>query len=201
MSKIPLAGTRTLPLALAFALAACSGEPVAPAYDASAPLPDASLYHVEAAWTSDAGTPAALAGLRGAPVVLAMGYTSCGYACPMIVQDMKKIASRLPEGTRAHYVLVSMDPERDTPEALRAFRGAHDLGDDWTLLTGSPGDVRTLAALLGVRYRPEAGGAIAHSNVITVLDRDGVVAAQQEGLGSDPSAAVAALREALGVSS
>jgi protein SCO1/2 len=192
--------TRAL-LTLAFALAACSGEPGAPTHDMNAPLPDASLYQVEAAWTSDAGTPAALADLRGAPVVLAMGYTSCGYACPMLVQDMKKIASRLPEGTPAHYVLVSMDPERDTPGALRAFRDAHSLGDDWTLLTGSPGDVRTLAALLGVRYRPEADGAIAHSNVVTVLDRDGVVAAQQEGLGSDPSAAVAAIEEAFRVSS
>ncbi|HLT46218.1 MAG TPA: SCO family protein [Rubricoccaceae bacterium] len=185
-------------LALALTLAACDAGPDVPAYDFDAPLPEASLYQVEAAWTSDAGTPAALADFRGTPVVLTMGYTSCGYACPMLVQDMKKIASSLPEGTPARFVLVSMDPERDTPEALRAFRAAHDLGDDWTLLTGSAADVRTLAALLGVRYRPEAGGAIAHSNVITVLDRDGVVAAQQEGLGADPGTAAAALQQALG---
>jgi protein SCO1/2 len=128
-----------------------------------------------------------------------MGYTSCGYACPMLVQDMKKIASRLPEGTPARYVLVSMDPERDTPEKLRAFRDAHGLGDDWTLLTGTAEDVRTLAALLGIRYRPEESGAIAHSNVVTVLDRDGVVAVQQEGLGTDSTPAVAAIQRALGL--
>lgn len=190
---------RFLLLALPLVLAACDAAPAAPPYDFGAPLPEASLYQVDAAWTTDAGTPTALSNLRGTPVVLAMGYTSCGYACPMLVQDMKAIARALPDGAAARYVLVSMDPGRDTPEELRAFREAHALGDEWTLLTGAADDVRTLAALLGVRYRPEEGGAIAHSNVITVLDRDGAVAVQQEGLGGDPTAAAAAIQEALGL--
>ena len=183
--------------ALTLLLAACDAGPAAPAYDFSAPLPAASLYQVDAPWTTDDGTTTTLADLRGTPAVIVVGYTSCGYACPLLVQDMKNIAARLPDGAPVRYVLVSMDPERDTPAKLRAFRDAHDLDADWTLLTGSAEDVRTLAALLGVRYRPDEDGAIAHSNVVTVLDADGVVVARQAGLGADPAPAVAALRTAL----
>jgi hypothetical protein len=54
-----------------------------------------------------------------------------------------------------------------------------------------------LAGLLDVRYRPEDGGQISHSNVIHALDADGLPVARQEGLGADPGPAVAALEEAL----
>lgn len=188
--------THFLSLTLAVAMAGCTGAPSAPDYDYDAPLPDASLYQVDAAWTTDAEAQTTLADLRGTTVVMTMGYTSCGYACPMLVQEMKGIARLLPEGSPVHFVLVSMDPERDTAERLRQFREAHGLEGDWTLLVGQASDVRTLAALLEIRYRNDEDGAISHSNVITVLDRDGVIAARQEGLGADPASTVAAIQEA-----
>ncbi len=183
-------------LLVALGLAACATPPGADdaiPYDSSAPLPETSLYGVPSAWQTDAGEPATLDALRGQPVLVAMVYAHCGTACPFIVRDMKRIGDEAGvEGLR--YALVSLDPERDSPEGLRAFRAAHNLGDEWTLLRGEAADVQTLAALLSVRYRPDADGTIAHTNRITLLDADGTVVTRQDGLGTDPSPAVAALR-------
>ncbi len=176
---------------LAVALSACQSA----APPVTGPLPESSVYRVDAAWTTDAGTPFALADLRGEPVAIAMVYTSCGTACPLIVRDMKALGEAA--GTPLRYVLVSIDPETDTPERLHAFREGHALGDEWTLLRGTPSDVQTLAAVLGVRYRTDPNGMIAHSNLITLLGSGGDVVARQEGLGTDPASTVAALRTAL----
>ena len=170
-------------------------ELVPASYDASAPLPDASLYAFDAAWTTDTGATLHLVDLRGRPVVMAMVYAHCAYACPRIVQDMKELGAQLPEGHDARYVLVSLDPERDTVEQLQSFREGFGLDESWTLLRGEARDVRTLAALLGVRYRAEADGQISHSNIITILDRDGQIAVQQEGLDTEATEATRALHD------
>jgi protein SCO1/2 len=49
------------------------------------------------------------------------------------------------------------------------------LDDHWLVMRASPADVRTLAVLLGVSYRQLPSGDFDHSNIITVLDTDGVV--------------------------
>jgi cytochrome oxidase Cu insertion factor (SCO1/SenC/PrrC family) len=54
--------------------------------------------------------------------------------------------------------------------------------------------MRTLAAVLDVRFRPDAGGEIAHSAVIVVVDRDGAIRHRQAGLTGDPAPLVAAVR-------
>ena len=189
----------TLLLATVLGMAACSHEAAPPAFDTSASLSETSIYLMGANWTSDAEQTVQLADFRGRPVALSMIYTSCGHACPMIVSDMKKIVRGLPEDAPVQYVLVSLDPERDTPERLRDFREAHDLGDEWTLLRSEDMDVRTLAALLDVRYRFEADGNIAHTNRITLLDSGGEIIGRQEGLGVDPASSISIFQEAAGL--
>ena len=181
-------------LALPLLLTACASQGTQT--EPLAPLSETSLYLVDTEWTSDAGTPVALADFQGRPVALAMVYASCGTACPTLVRDMQAMGEASGEDDLA-YVLVSLDPERDSPMHLRMFRDAYALGDDWTLLTGTPEDVQTLAALLGVRYREEPDGSIAHSNLITLLGRGGDVAARHEGLAADPGPALAAFHRAL----
>ncbi len=175
-------------------LAAC--EPAPTAFDFDAPLSETSIYQHDAVWQTDAEDSLALADFRGGPVVLAMVYADCGTACPLIVQDMKRIGKAAGD-VPLRYVLVSLDPERDTPERMRSFRHMHAIGEGWTMLRGSEDDVQTLAAILGVRYRPDSDGAIAHSNIISLLDAHGDVVVQQEGLGLDPAPAVAALHASL----
>ena len=75
------------------------------------------------AWTDMDGKPVLLRSLRGKPVALAMVYTSCTTACPLIVADLKRIEAALsPEARgRVWFALFSFDSERDRPEALKAF--------------------------------------------------------------------------------
>ncbi|KPD23790.1 SCO family protein [Idiomarina zobellii] len=55
--------------------------------------------------------------------------------------------------------------------------------DSWVFLHGEDQDIRTLATVLGVRYRKRPDGDFDHSNLITVLDKNGVIEHRVEGLG------------------
>ncbi|MEX0892424.1 MAG: SCO family protein [Gemmatimonadota bacterium] len=166
-----------------------AGEPLAPASDMS-------LYHLDAVWTDQHGQERTLASLAGRPQAVAMVYTHCSAACPQLVLDLMRLEAAAPAGSLG-LVLVSIDPARDTPERLGAFAAKAGLDPErWTLLTGTDGHVRALAALLGVQYR-QAGEDFNHSNVISLLDAGGVVAHRQEGLAADNSATVAALEKLL----
>lgn len=154
-----------------------------------------SLYQLEATYTGDDGRLVALGQLRGRPVVLAMFFASCTYACPMIVADMTRIRDGLPADLRerAALVLVSFDTKRDTPEALQRYRKDRGLNKQWTLLHGDDGAVRELAALLGVKFKQEADGQFAHSNIISILNAEGEVVHQRAGLKGGLEDATAAL--------
>jgi protein SCO1/2 len=146
---------------------------------------DRSIYQLDATWTTDAGQPFKLGELRGRPIVLAMFFTSCGYACPRIVSDMAQIRQTLPRAVRdrAVFVLVSFDDERDTVAALHSYRELHELGaQNWILLRGAPGEIRELAAVLGVSYKKDALGQFSHSNLITILNTEGEIIHQRAGL-------------------
>ena len=154
-----------------------------------------SIYQIEATWTDDAGGPARLNSLQGRPVVLAMFFTNCVSACPVIVSNMLRVQEALPGKLRAkaRFVLVSFDSERDTPAELRLYRERMGLGADWELLHGRPDDVRELAMVLGVKYAKDNRGQFAHSNLITVLNPEGEIAFQLAGLKSDISAVARAV--------
>ena len=95
---------------------------------------------------------------------------------------------------RTRFVLVTFDPGTDTPERLRAL--AAERGMDlsrWSLVRGADGDVRALATVLGVQYSRVGPRDFTHSNVITVVDPQGVVARQVEGLRQPVDAAARAI--------
>lgn len=181
--------------------ALCAGEPT-PACCAAdmstaktAPVSDRSIYQLDATWTNDAGESVNLAMLRGHPVVLAMFFANCEYACPIIVNDMERIHDALPTDARpqTQFVLVSFDSKRDTPSALKAYRARMQLPANWTLLHGAPDDVQELAMLLGVKYRQDARGQFSHSNLITVLNSKGEIVHQRSGLQGEVTSAARAV--------
>ncbi len=146
-----------------------------------------SLYTLNSLWTSDVGREVKLEVLRGRPQVIALFFTSCEHSCPLIVADMKAIEKALPRGVRekVDFLLVSIDPERDTPEALRAFRAKHELPTErWTLLRGSAEATRQLAGLVGFNYQPGSPTQYAHSLLISVLNASGEIVYQQSGIGN-----------------
>jgi protein SCO1 len=146
------------------------------------PLPGTSIYNLTSSWTNQDGKRATLEPLRGAPVVIAMGYTRCKDICPMIVADMVAIEDRAKEASLKgiHFAFFSLDSAMDTPERLTAYAKDHGLDRaHWTLYQGDDKAVRELAAALGVRYRRDASGGFDHSAIITILDADGRIVAQQ----------------------
>lgn len=162
---------------------------------ATTPLSGRSIYQLDSSWTNDTGKAVQLAGFRGRPVVLAMFFSSCEYACPLIVSDMKRLRDLLPAETRAQtlFVLVSFDTARDTPAALKAYRGRMALDDGWTLLHGDETSVQDLAMVLGVKFKQDARGQFSHSNLITVLNNNGEISYQRTGLSGDVSEAAKAV--------
>lgn len=157
---------------------------------------DQSLYKLDAIWTSDVGREVKLEVLRGRPQVIALFFTNCEHSCPLIVADMKAIDRALPQGVRekVDFLLVSIDPERDTPEMLRAFRQKHELPTErWTLLRGTPEATRDLAARVGFNYQPGSPTQFAHSLLISIANDSGEIVFQQAGVGRPKEDAVAAL--------
>lgn len=146
---------------------------------------DRSLYNLDSLWFSDQGKQIHLGVLRGRPQVVAMFFTRCEFSCPVIVANLKQIEAALPPEVRAKtdFLLISFDAERETVDTLHAYRLRQKLPNEhWTLLKGKPEDVRELAALLGVNYREDERGQFAHSNTITLLNSEGEIINQQQGL-------------------
>lgn len=176
----------------------CSEEPGMVATDAA--LPTTSLYQLDGDWTDQTNTQRDLVDFRGEIVITAMVFTHCQYACPLILQDLRGIQAQIPEDKQGdiRWLLVSMDSERDTPAVLADYAAKNSLPpESWTLLHGDDYAVRTIAAVLGVNYVKGANGNFSHSNIITVLNRDGSVAHKLEGLNADSSDCVKAVLEAV----
>ena len=155
-----------------------------------------SLYSLDSVWTSDVGREVKLEVLRGRPQVIALFFTKCEHSCPLIVANMKEIDKALPPSVRGKvdFLLVSIDPERDTPEALRAYRARHELPTErWTLLRGSPEATRALAQMVGFVYQPGSPTQYAHSLLISILSPSGEIVYQHAGLGRPPNEAVETL--------
>jgi protein SCO1/2 len=75
--------------------------------------------------TAGDGSAFKLSDLRDKVVLLFFGYTNCPDICPMALGDMKQVQTEL--GDKAEdvaFVLVSLDPERDSPERLSAYTNA-----------------------------------------------------------------------------
>ena len=173
---------------------ACCAAAPAPA-EAATPFTTESLYQLDATFTDDTGKAVALGELRGRTVVLNLFFASCGYACPLTVTDLLAVQARLtPEQReRTVFVLVSFDTARDTTAVLAQYRAQRGLDAHWILLRGTDDAVRELAALVGVKYKQEADGSFAHSNLFTVLNAQGEIIHQRQGLQGGLDEAVAAL--------
>lgn len=176
---------------------ACSGQvksqdaAPAPAHAGTGP----SLYELAIPLASASGARIALDVDRGHPTLISMFYGSCTAACPLLIRTIGTTLDQLSPAVRGdvRVVLVSFDAARDTPERLRELVQMHHLDERWTLAAASDADARTLAAVLGVRYRAVAGGQFFHTSAIVALDRDGRAMARMDGLG-DTSALVEALQ-------
>jgi protein SCO1/2 len=169
-----------------------------PAAWAAPELPSDSIYHVESHWLNQRSERTNIADLQGKVQVVAFVYTYCEHSCPLIIANLKRIEAGLSveQKSEVQLLLISLDPARDSPEVLKRYMLDHDLDERlWVMLNGDPDDVLELSALLGVRYRPMDSKSkdIAHSNMITVLDRQGRIHYQMKGLNEGLEPVVSAI--------
>jgi protein SCO1/2 len=160
--------------------------------------PPASLYHLEVALTNQDGVKHGLDVYRGHPVLITMFYSSCPATCPLIVDTLRATERELSaaQRTRLRVLMISIDPERDTPAALRELADTRHVDTRrWTLARGDAATVRSIAALLNVQYRKLPSGEFNHSTVIALLSPAGELEASSATLGHADAALLARLNE------
>jgi protein SCO1/2 len=165
--------------------------------DAAEPSEE-SIYNVSSTWKNRHGEELQLNQLRGKVQVVAMVYTHCEHACPRILADMQRVKDNLESEVAAqtHFTIISIDPERDTPDRLKTFANENNLSEEkWTLLNGGNGDVLEIAALLGVKYKRVSDTDFTHSNMITVLNKEGEVVHQRKKLEDQQHDILAAIEQ------
>ncbi len=180
-------------LALLGLLSACGqqyatgkGDTKAATELASAPVSAESIFNLTSFWNTEEGNTIQLHDLKGKVLVVVMIYTTCKAACPRLVADMLAIRGKVPEKLKdkVQYVLVSIDPEYDTPVKLKEFAITKEMdGEEWTFLQGDPETVREFANVLSVKYKEISPMDFSHSNIISIFNPAGDLIHQQEGLG------------------
>jgi protein SCO1/2 len=146
--------------------------------DLGHPVPELSLV-------DQAGRPASLSELHGRFVLVDFVYTSCPGPCPILTGVHVEVQRRMPPELRQRirFVSISLDPERDTPERLRAYakaRGA-DLAS-WSFLTGPPAAVDAALRAFGVGKSPGKDGEIDHLVVTFLIGPEGRIERRWVGL-------------------
>lgn len=143
-----------------------------------------SVYQLPGEWRNQHDALLPLSSLAGRPQVVAFVYTHCTFACPRIVARMKEVEARATAaGANVGLVLVSIDPERDTPERLANYAEGTRLDPErWTLLNGSDEQILELSVLLGIQYRATGDGDFAHTNALILLDEHGTPTFRLDGL-------------------
>ena len=95
--------------------------------------------------------------LRNRVVLISFIFTNCEYACPMQAQKLKQTRALMVPAIKDEvwFVTLSVDPERDTPEAMKQFAEKQGLDESrWLFLTGTKQNVDFLVKRLG-QYTPD----------------------------------------------
>ena len=158
-------------------------------------ISDASIFNLTSKWNTQNKETIELKELKGNVLVMVMIYTTCKAACPRLVADMRNISEKVDDES-VKYVMVSIDPEIDTPERLKEFAIENQMDNDqWIFLQGTVDDVREFSNVLSVKYKQISPIDFSHSNIISVFDKEGVLHHQQEGLGVDNQELVNKVKE------
>jgi cytochrome oxidase Cu insertion factor (SCO1/SenC/PrrC family) len=100
-------------------------------------------------------------------VAISFMYTSCPDTCPVETARMLQVARLLGDrlGKDVFFYSITIDPERDTQEALKAFTDSWNIPDGWTFLTGDRDEIIHLRKKLGMRLDDVASGELADHTV------------------------------------
>lgn len=138
----------------------------------------------------------------GKPMLLFFGFTFCPDVCPTELQVMATALTEMEaSGADIQPILVTVDPERDTPEVMAAY--VSNFGERFTGLTGSPAQIAEMAQTYRVFYAKQQNKAdpknyqMDHSAIIYLMGADGKFL-KYFSYSTDAKALAAGLKQALG---
>lgn len=130
--------------------------------------------------TTSTGEAKSLSDFRGQYVVLYFGYTYCPDVCPTTMNDLKQMAAELGEDRmeNVQVILISVDPERDTPEQLATYTGYFH--PSFIGMTGTVEEIQAVASQFGIFFERHPGSEntnylVDHTSAVTVIDPEGYV--------------------------
>jgi protein SCO1/2 len=104
--------------------------------------------------------------LKGKSVAVNIIYTSCTDECPLETARMAEVQRLL--GTRMGkdivFYSISIDPEHDTPEVLKAYAEKFGVGPGWQFLTGKKEDIKLLTRKLGLSRTSDSANKDGHAS-------------------------------------
>lgn len=158
-------------------------------------IPEQSIFNVTSNWTDQDNHAFHFRDLSESVTVATMIFTSCQSACPQIMGDIKKIEAGIKADMQKNvrFLLITMDPENDTPGRLKAFMMEHQLNYKWTLICSDDDATMEIANVLGVRIKKLSDGGFDHANAVFVINKSGVIEHKQDGLGQDPGETITAI--------
>jgi protein SCO1/2 len=120
-----------------------------------------------------------LSDFKGKVVVVFFGYTQCPDVCPTTMVELAAVKQALgADGARVQGVFVTIDPERDTPEVLRAY--VSNFSPDFVALRGSLEQTKTAAKAFKVFFakvpgKTEGSYTMDHTAGSYIFDESGKV--------------------------
>jgi len=127
--------------------------------------------------------------LRGKVVIITFIFASCTDTCPLLTAKMATLQSRLGDdfGTRAFFVSVTVDPERDTPQVLKRYAQAHGAElDGWAFVTGTLAEIRDVTKRYAVFNKKTPRGDVDHTFLTSLVDQSGTLRVQYLGTRFNP---------------
>lgn len=195
MTRVALA-SRALALGL---LAACAAQAWGHGAKADGRLPTVGPAP-EFALTSQSGERVSLAEQRGRVLAITFIYATCKDTCPILTAKMVMIQRKLGAefGPRVRFASITVEPEIDTPEVLKAYARAHgaDLAG-WSFLTGSTGEIQDVVKRYGAFAKRLKPGDVDHLFLTSLVDRKGMLRVQYLGYRFDPEEFLRDLRALL----
>lgn len=125
--------------------------------------------------------------------LLAMVYTHCPDICPMTTHNMFLVQEKLPQDIedKVKFVVITFDPNRDTPAVLKKFAEIRDYSfDKWSLLSGNEQNTKEVMLKFGIKAIPadssyDANGELSynviHTDRISLIDQEGKLRSNYKG--------------------
>lgn len=120
------------------------------------------------------------ADLRGKVWIADFFFTRCKGPCPLMTARMLEMQKALVKTPEVKLVSVTVDPENDTPEVLKAYAEANFADPDrWKFLTGDKAVIDKLVTEGFMQHLSEEGGEPVHGTMFLMVDGNGMVRSAQ----------------------